>query len=93
MSDTWKGKEYFLISATAYDCSEMLPLNSLYYLFPSWKTPKSSEFLCWRPIHLDCYFICFFLVSSQAVSVSGFRPTFLKQMKLCTLSNKQKCIY
>lgn len=39
-----------------------------------------------KPLHL-------FLLPFQAVLVSGFRPMFLKWMKLCPLSNRQKCIY
>lgn len=35
MSDTWKGKEYFFISSTANDHSEVLPPNSLFSLLLS----------------------------------------------------------
>lgn len=57
------------------------------------KFPKSSELVCWQHIHLKYHFIYFFLLPFQAVLVSGFRPMFLKWMKLYTLSNRQKCIY
>lgn len=71
-----------------------LQIHCSVFFFPSLpKIPKSFELVCWQQIHLKYHLVFFFFLPFQAVLVSGFRPMFLKWMKLCTLSNRQKCIY